>query len=106
MNLTRLYSGHLPSTSTLLYTAPDPMDESYGIVKEVVLCNTSVAAASVQISIGTDALTAAEGIIWDLTIEPTETVVFGFNLALADGDAIRAKATAATAIACRISGVL
>jgi hypothetical protein len=87
-------SAPIPTTNTLLYTAP-----SKAVITSVVFCNSSSTASRVRMQ------TTTVYMLLDKVLQPNETFVFRPNLVLAPSDGFYAVCDTAGTTGLIVSGV-
>lgn len=101
-----LYQGQLAASVATLYTVPSGSD-SWMIVKEILLCNTTATARTVTMYVIESGGSVADNrkIFTDVNVDPYTTVIIEASLVLdGAGATIRGFASAASAITATISG--
>ena len=88
-----------PASTTIadLYTVPSATN---AIVSQISVCNQTSLPASfrVSVAIAGAADTAAQYVIYDVTVDPTDTLFFDIGMTLAATDVVRVKTNTASAL--------
>jgi len=100
---------HLTTSAATYYTVPEQPDNTVTMVRGVVLCNTSAAAAEVRVhnvaSGGSAA--ASNAIVYDLSISAGQTYVLCFDegaWVMTKGMTVQALCDTSTAVTITLSG--
>ena len=100
----KLYTGQPGTTATTLYTAPS---STTSLIKNIIICNTTSAAATVTLSLVPSGGSAAvtNRIMSALNISANDTVAMDLSGVLSTGDFISALQGTSGALTLHITGV-